>query len=60
MGDVLMATKSRNRYYQPNPSKKLQGDCVVRAMTKAMYKDWDTVYVDLCKLGMEIKDMPNE
>ena len=55
-----MATKSRNRYYQPNPSKKLQGDCVVRAMTKAMDKDWDAVYVDLCKLGMEIKAMPND
>lgn len=53
-------TKSRNRYYQPNPSKKLQGDCVVRAITKATGKDWDTVYIELCKIGLEIKAMPND
>jgi hypothetical protein len=53
-------TKSRNRYYQPNPNKKLQADCVVRAMCKAMNKSWDEVYVELCTLGFRIKAMPND
>lgn len=52
--------KSRNIYYNPNPKKLEVGDCVVRAICKATDKDWDTVYMELCKLGLELKMMPND
>lgn len=52
-------TKTRNRYYNPNPMKKTTGDCVVRAMCKATGKDWDTVYKELFEIGFELKVMPN-
>jgi len=52
--------KTRNKYYNPNPKKHEVGDCVVRAMCKAMEKEWDEVYQDLCSLGMELKAMPND
>lgn len=55
-----MTTKSLHRYYNPNPNKKEVADCVVRACCKSMNKDWDEVYVDLCKIGFENKAMPNE
>jgi hypothetical protein len=51
--------KSRNKYYNPNPSKKEVGDCVVRAFCKALGKNWDEVYLELCLLGLELKAMPN-
>jgi hypothetical protein len=55
-----MTTKSRNRYFQPNPNKNDKvGDCVVRAMCKATDQDWDTVFKRLCNLGFAMKQMPN-
>lgn len=54
-----MAVKSRNKYYNPNPLKKETGDCVVRAICKATGKDWDTVYMEIGKLGFEMKEPPN-
>jgi hypothetical protein len=55
-----MTTKSRNRYFQPNPNKNDKiGDCVVRSMCKAVDRDWDTVYKVLCNIGYRLKDMPN-
>jgi hypothetical protein len=54
-------SKSRNKFFNPNPTKKTdRGDCVVRAMCKATGKDWNTVFIELCKLGMELKAMPND
>lgn len=52
--------KTRNRYYNPNPDKKSAGDCVVRAMCRAMGKDWDTIYLELCDAGFDLKAMPND
>ena len=52
--------KDRNKYYNPNPSKKKVGDCVVRALCKATDKDWNEVYKRLCAIGLEEKAMPNE
>jgi len=38
--------------YDPNPVRKGDvGDCVIRALTKALGKTWDAVYWDLCILG---------
>lgn len=58
-----MKTKSRNKYYQPNPLKshadKKVGDCVIRAFCAAEGAAWDDVYQELCKIGFEKKDMPN-
>jgi hypothetical protein len=56
---VLVKTKSRNVYYNPNPLKKKTGDCVVRAICKATGEDWDAVFGKLCMLGLEFKSMPN-
>lgn len=54
-------TKSRNVFFNPNPSKKTdRADCVVRAVCKAMDKDWRDAYIDLCTLGLELNAMPND
>ena len=47
-------------YRQENPKLKSTGDCVIRAIASAMWKDWDTVYDDLCALGKKYKLMPND
>ena len=47
------------KYYNPNPYKKSTSDCVVRALTKVLDKDWDTVYVELCSVGFDLKEMPS-
>lgn len=51
--------KSTNKYFNPNPLKKETGDCVVRALCKALDKDWNTVYDLLCAKGKETSTMPN-
>lgn len=45
--------------YNPNPRGAITGDCVVRAITRAINSDWDTVYTGLCVLGFEMKDWGN-
>ena len=52
--------KSLNKYYNPNPRKHEVGDCVVRALCAAEEKDWDEIYSELCKIGFEVKAMPND
>jgi hypothetical protein len=42
--------------YNPNPLNKLVGDCVVRAITKAVDKSWGEVYLGLCILGYMMAD----
>ncbi len=46
-------------YYNPNPSKKHVGDCVIRAITKLMNSDWDKVYMDIALQGYMLHDMPS-
>ena len=49
------------RFYNANPKNKLSaGDCVVRAISFASGLDWDTVYAELCEIGMKMKMMPND
>ena len=38
-------------HYNPNPKGNRVGDCVVRAISKALNKSWHEVFVDLCILG---------
>ena len=45
--------------YNPNPHNKNVGDCVIRALTKALNKDWYSVYVGLSVVGYEMGDMPS-
>lgn len=45
--------------YNPNPKGKRVGDCVVRALTKAIGKSWQEIYVDLCIEGYVEADLPS-
>lgn len=47
------------REYNPNPDRKLVGDCVIRAITKVTNSDWNSVYMDICLQGYMMKDMPS-
>lgn len=56
---AMRETKTRNKYYNPNPKKVETSDCVVRALCKATGKDWDTVFEELIEIGREHKVMPH-
>ena len=45
--------------YNPNPSRKLVGDCVIRAVAKSLDKEWEDVYLDIVMLGLLMHDMPS-
>ena len=45
--------------YNPNPKKRLVGDCVIRALAKLLSKSWDEVYIDLAVYGYKAADMPS-
>lgn len=45
--------------YNPNPKRKLVGDCVIRAISKSLNKDWEDTYLELLLLGYSMYDMPS-
>ena len=45
--------------YNPNPTWKNVGDCTVRALSKALDKDWYEVYFGICVEGAVRGDMPS-
>ena len=45
--------------YNPNPVGLKVGDCVVRALSKALGQDWEQTYIDLCVEGCLRCDMPS-
>ena len=45
--------------YNPNPLNLRTDDCVIRALTKALDKPWEEVYIDLCLKGLEMGDWGN-
>lgn len=45
-------------YYNPNPSGKRVGDCVIRGIAKVTGQDWEQVYIDVCAQGFKCHDMP--
>lgn len=47
------------KYYNPNPLGQRTGDCVIRAICKALNKTWDEVYILLCLEGFCFKDWGN-
>ena len=45
--------------YNPNPKCKNVGDCTVRALSKALGKEWEEVYAGLTAYGFMLADMPS-
>lgn len=45
--------------YNPNPDRKLVGDCVVRAISCVLDLDWERVYMELAVQGFMMHDMPS-
>lgn len=46
-------------FYNPSPSGARIGDCVIRAICKALDRTWEDVYVSLCVQGFTMHDLPN-
>lgn len=47
------------REYNPNPLHNRVGDCVVRALSKALGQSWDETYIGICIQGLIDGDMPD-
>ena len=47
------------RYYNPNKNGNSTGDCVIRAISKALNQSWDDTYWDLCDQGYLMGDWGN-
>lgn len=47
------------RWFNPNSCGKEVGDCVIRALSKGLNKDWQQIHIDLCLLSFEMCDMPS-
>lgn len=45
--------------YLNNPFGLRVGDCVVRAISKALDKSWEETYIDLCVQGFMMGDLPS-
>ena len=45
--------------FNPNPNGAYVGDCVVRAICKALDYDWHRTYLDVCIQGYMMCDMPS-
>ena len=45
--------------YNPNPLGLRVGDCVIRAISKALDMPWEKIYVDLCLQGFMMGDLPS-
>ena len=45
-------------FYNPNPRKEQKKDCMIRAISKAINKEWEEVYIGLCCEGLERYEMP--
>ena len=46
-------------YYNPNPLNKSTGDCVIRALAKALNTTWYDIFLELMALAFEQCDMPS-
>ena len=45
--------------YNSNPFGLRVGDCVIRAISKALEQSWEKTYIDLCVQGFMMGDLPN-
>ena len=46
-------------FFNPNPERKLVGDCVIRAISKLLNQSWERTYIDLVIQGYIMADMPS-
>ena len=46
-------------YYNPNPDSKSTSDCVIRALTLAVNKNWEETYLDVVTEGFLMHEMPS-
>jgi len=46
-------------YFNPNPAKKIVGDCVIRGICKLIGDDWETTYTHIIVQGYKMFDMPS-
>ncbi len=46
-------------FFNPNPSGKRIGDCVIRAIAKITDQTWTDTYIDIALKGFELCDMPS-
>ena len=46
-------------YYNPNPTMKQTGDCVIRGIARLTGESWDAVYAKIAMQGFVMKDMPS-
>lgn len=46
-------------FFNPNPERKLVGDCVIRAISKLLNQPWERTYIDLVIQGYILADMPS-
>lgn len=46
-------------YYNSNPERKLVGDCVIRAISKATDQTWEDTYTGVMFQGFIMHDMPS-
>lgn len=48
------------QYYDPNPRKHGRvGDCVIRALSKALGQTWEETYIGVALKGFDMGDMPS-
>lgn len=45
--------------YLNNPFGLRVGDCVIRAISKALDESWEKTYIDLCVQGFMLGDLPS-
>lgn len=45
--------------FNTNPFGLRVGDCVIRAISKALDRSWEDVYIDLCLQGFMMGDLPS-
>lgn len=45
--------------YNANPKGNRNGDCTIRAISKALNQDWYETYVDIALQGLAMCDMPS-
>nr|DAI93958.1 MAG TPA: hypothetical protein [Caudoviricetes sp.] len=50
---------SRWKQYNPNPKNARVGDCPIRAITKAIDSDWETVFAGVTVCACALSDMPS-
>lgn len=41
-------------YFNPNPTGKHTGDCIISALCKALDQSWEETFMDLAKVGLSI------